>query len=138
MRCSRTRICAGFLQSTTPRRWARTRRPSHAWHAPDCYAFACIMWEVFTVRPLWAGKSSRGIWTAGQRGERPAVRAGEITAAPAEIAQGYVRLMTSLWDPNPVERPPMRLVLTKLDRLRGKLLRSLHRSSRDRKKWTTR
>ena len=121
----------------------RTSRPSTgpggiAWHAPDAYAFACIMWEVFTLRPLWGGKNSLEIWTAVQRGERPAVRAAEVTAAPQEFAQAYVRLMTACWAQNPTERPQMDVVVHQLDRFRGKLLRRIHKHSRNRKKWTTR
>ena len=90
-----------------------------AWHGTDGYALSCIMWEVFTLRPLWAGQGIIEIWRSVQRGARPTIRAEEMAAAPRAIAEGYVALMRELWAHRPEDRPTMEAVMRRLDGLTG-------------------
>ena len=88
-----------------------------AWHGADAYALACIMHEIFTLRPLWAHLGILEIWQAVVSGGRPEISAAEMEAAPKEIAEGYVALMRDLWAHRPVDRPTMEVAMQRLDSL---------------------
>ena len=84
----------------------------------DAYALGCILHEVLTLRPLWAGQGILEIWQRVVAGGRPLVRADEMAAAPPAIAEGYVALMRELWAQRPEDRPTMEAALRRLDALR--------------------
>ena len=104
------------------RRRSLSSASKRTWHGADCYAFACILWEVFALRPLWAesngvAKGCLEIWRTIQCGGRPTLLASEIASAPREIGEGYVRLMKALWAQLPEDRPTMDEVVQTLDRI---------------------
>ena len=89
------------------------------WHAPDSYAFACVMWEVLTLRKLWAGQTNtHDLWRAVCAGERPEIQHEEVTSAPED----YVALMRDLWSQDLKARPTFPQAVDRLDAMRKRAM----------------
>jgi len=87
--------------------------------ALDVYAFAIVLWEVWTRASPWGDIQSSGIKFVTELRER--VVAGERPTPPPTTANppdGFAALMQECWDAAPKKRPNFRAIIARVGRIR--------------------
>lgn len=95
----------GTINYTAPENFDDAH-PGYARPPSDIYSFACMLAEMATGTPPWAGLALMPIFTRVNRGERPAL--------PASLFPALVDLITACWSTDPGTRPPARDIIETL------------------------
>lgn len=95
-------------------------RGDKATAASDIFSFGIVLFELLTWRLPWAGLSTFKIMQAvlsGQRPELPEMEELPGTEGPFHGLNAYCQLMSDCWADIPAERPPVSVIIARLEEL---------------------
>ena len=77
--------------------------------ASDAYSFGVVLWEILTREEPFAGQSAYEIVRS--------VASGEMPEFPTGARAEFRKLVRACWNPQPLSRPPLAVVLARLEAL---------------------